>query len=91
MKLRQKAGASAASGAIDRTACVRTHARTGSGRHPDTGGTGTNARRYTHTRGGCTRSGGPHGRTTHATSGNASGCAIRRCQGRRSKQQTSCR
>ena len=91
MKLPQKAGASAASGAIDRTACIGTHARAGSGRHPDTRGTGTNARRYTHARGACPRSGGPHGRTTHATSGNANGCAIRRCQGGRSQQQPPCR
>ena len=82
MKLPQKAGDSAASGAIDRTACIWTHARTGRGSHADTRGTGTNTRRYTHTRGACSRSGGPHGRTTHATSGNASGSAIRRCQGR---------
>jgi len=82
MKLPQKAGGSAASGAIDRTACIGTHARARSGRHPDTRGTGTNARHYTHTRCACARSGGPHGRTTHATSGNASGCAIRRGQGR---------
>ena len=91
MKLRQKAEASAASGAIDRTACVGTHARTGRRAHPGARGTGTNAWRYTHTRGACTRSGGSHGRTTHATNGNTSGCAIRRCQGRRCQQQPPCR
>ena len=91
MKLRRNAGASAASGVIDRTACVGTYARTGRWPHPDTRGTRTNARRYTDTRGACPRSGGPHGRTTHATSGNASGRAIRRCQGRRSQQQPPCR
>ena len=91
MKLPQKAEASAASGAIDRTACVGTHARTGRRSHPGARGTGTNAWRYTHTRGPCTRSGGSHGRTTHATNGNTSGCAIRRCQGRRCQQQPPCR